>query len=243
MESPHYISPRAHSPTKSPAKGLEKLITELKLERQKCTNALQERSKLKIELEKVKQSLVESQEELHATEAHNQRLVETFTAAEKKIYELEADLLSKSDDFKQLSKRNLKLEEENLQLSQELDAFKDDRSQLGRGDRGTSDAVAEIESTVQAKNAIIQQLESEVRQLKRVNESTERKLVDLSHVLDLKNREAEDGRALHLRIEEISSSYQRLQQTCEELRHELEDSLEKNNDLSSKFKDVTEQSR
>lgn len=249
MESPHqFLTPRgapaAHSPIKSPAKGLEKLIAELKLERQKCTTALQERSKLKIELEKVKQALLESQEEVQASETHNQRLMETFTANEKRIDELEGELLSRSDELNQMKKFIQKSEDENRKLSREVQELRAEssHSSLSRGDAGVPH-FDEMESTIQAKNEIIQQLENEVRQLKRVNDSAERKMTDLSHVLDLKNHESEDMRGLHVRIEEVSSSHSRLQKTCEELRRELEDSLEKNGDLTSKLKEVTEISR
>lgn len=240
-------SASALSPSKSSAKGLEKLIQELKLERQKCTNALQEKSKLKIENEKLKQLLNETKEEIHGTELHNQQLLETFHLNEKKIYELEENNLILNDELNQLKKRYMKIEEEKEKMNEEMMDLRGSSGE-GRGRTGgygemSHPQIDELESIILSKNSIIQQLENDIKQIKKINENNEKKLLEVSHALDLKTHEEEDLRSLHVRIEEMTSSHHRLQQTCEELREELESSMKKNSDLAGRLKEVTELSR
>ena len=100
------------SPIKSSSKGLEKLLSELKLERQKCTKALEERSKYKIEIEKLKLINNEIENELKSIEIYNKNLLDNFNLSEKKINELEVNLLSKDEELNQVRNKYTKLENE-----------------------------------------------------------------------------------------------------------------------------------
>ncbi len=232
MESP--------SRSLSPAKGLEKLVQELKLERTKSTTAIQERARLKIEHEKLKQSFIEIQEELQSTEQHNQQLLDSFTKAEQKIYELEHDLDEKRQENQEILRENKKINDQ-LQITiQELNEMKENSTHFLSNEGVDPNYSLELETKLQSKNTLIKELEDEIKQLKKINETNDKKIFDLTRRVELLDHETEDIRSLHTQIEELTSSYSRLHHSHEEVKKEFEESIERNSDLTARLKDVTE---
>lgn len=231
------------SPVKSPAPGLEKLANELRQERQKCTNALQDRAKQKIEIERLKQQLQDSQDDLSNTEENYSHLSESYAQLEATVAELEVAVSSRDQEILKLAHLHeatqddlSKAKSEFTNTASEADRYKEDCDAL----RGK---VEELESILSAKSGLIEELEDEAVQLKRINELHENRLKEATYELNRRSEELDSVNRESVRMEALSSSYSDLQHSSEEVRTELEQALARNAELTSKLRDTQEHSR
>jgi chromosome segregation ATPase len=228
---------------KSPTKGLEKLALELRQERQKCTNALQDRSKQKIEIEKLKQTISQCNEELQQSEDHNRRLMENFSEAEKRIYDVESKLQSREDDYKNLLQRNAKTEEELTSTLEELHNQSDLMKSSRLGQKSLNTQTDELEARIESKNSVIRELELEIQHLKRFQDSQENKIKGYLLELERKNLEIDDFKFQNSKLDTVTTSFSDLQRASEGVREELERALTKNSELSAKLRESVEYGR
>ena len=231
------------SPVKSPAPGLEKLANELRQERQKCTNALQDRAKQKIEIERLKQQLQNSQDDLINREENYNRLSESYALLEQKVGELESAVISRDSEIARLVKLHSSEEQELEECRNEL-KLSDDRSESLQQEcdmmRGK---IEELEHILSAKAALVEELVEEADQLKRLNELHNNRLKEVTYELNRRTEELDSTRRDGTRAEALSASYEDLQRSSEEVQQQLDEALQRTAELSSKLRDTQDMNR
>lgn len=228
---------------KSPAPGLEKLASELRQERQKCTSALQDRAKQKIEIERLKQQLQDSQADLASTNESYTQLTEAYAQLERNVGDLEASLNSRDQEVVKLKHLYDITHTEVLSSREELSHCVIDIENLQSERDTVKGKVEDLETMLTAKNALIHELEEEAVQLKRINELHENRLKEATYELNRRSEELDTVRRETFRADALSSSYQDLQQSSDEVRSELEQALERSAELANKLRETQEHCR
>jgi chromosome segregation ATPase len=231
------------SPMKSPAQGLEKLASELRQERQKCTTALQDRAKQKIEIERLKQQLQDSQADLANTEENYSQLTEAFAQLERNVGDLEATVVLRDQEIVKLKHLFDGTHEEVQSSRAELANCVNDMENVQSERDLLRSKVGDLESMLSAKNDLIHELEEETTQLKRINELHGNRLKEATYELNRRSEELDTVRRESVRAEALSSSYTDLQQSSDEVRSELEQALERNAELSAKLRETQDHGR
>ncbi|CAE7843519.1 unnamed protein product, partial [Symbiodinium microadriaticum] len=103
--------------------------------------------------------------------------------------------------------------------------------------------IEELESILTAKSALIEELEEEAAQLKRLNELHSNRLKEATYELNRRSEELDSVRREGARVEAISASYVDLQQSSDEVRIELEQALQRNAELTSRLRETQESNR
>jgi chromosome segregation ATPase len=224
----------------SPVKGLDRLSNELRLERQKCTAALQERSKLKIEIEKLKSENADLEGELSNSIQELKQFQNSSRAQEIKIKELEDDLNSKTEEIKVLQSSLLSVKSDVKQNRDALSKTTLDGQSAKELEQFLRSKVSELEILVGVKDNTINEMKDEMERLKRVVSITESKNNEIMTSLNSRQREFDEMRGKALKVDSLTRNFNDIQRTSEQMKNELESSILKITEISHKLREANE---
>jgi len=223
----------------SPIRGLERLSEDLKLERQKANAALQDRARLRIEVESLKQYIEKQSLEINEGKA-------ALEGAEGEIESLRQQIVDaeKISEGHKASGRLSQLQVE--QVKTELAERNQINDSLTRDLRESRDQFlalqndfSALESKAESRDGLIRELELEVGQLRQKCLEAEQK-VALSHetiVEQIKTSEDMDLRVKH--ADALKENYAQLQSEHADLRREFEILLKRNTEATTKNNECT----
>lgn len=227
----------------SPLRGIEKLSDELKIERQKSTAALQERSRLRIEIESLR--------------AENQNFLAQVDLFGKKIQ-------AKDDENQEIVSRHLEIEERNAILIREieeanrkLELFENDCMRVSRErdqllemlkekeelEKNVSKQNDELEAKIVARESLIVELRQDVNNLRQRQLSFEEKDSHAAQTAQMNEQLMGELRVRAKRSEVVHESYQQQLGVNEDMKGELEKCLESNYFLSKQLKDAVKKNQ
>lgn len=224
----------------NPSYGLEKLSNELRIERQKCTNALQERAKLKVEVEKLRQENVYLQNALNESLEEIKKYQGECVGADSKIHELQDDLNARDTELKALQNSVVAIRSE---LKQEREAVTNNSASSKTSkniEQSLKSRIAEIEMTLSVRDNQIIDLKEEIDSMKRKNEITEDKYEELNSSMISKQREFDEIRSKAMKTESLTRNFSDMQRTGEQMKTELEQSIRKISEVSQRLRDANE---
>lgn len=220
-------------PMTSPLRGLEKLSEDLRLERQKSNAALQEKARLKIEIESLKQSITSQIQEITDLKA-NIETAESENQTLRKSLQFNESLVERE-------RQNVKDLHVNLDsLRIDIDQKQYEINSLNRKLNESSELVTTSESIIKnyetkltAKDALIEELQVEIEQLRNVQLANESKVLTLQDAADERHRQITELEVKLKQSDALAENYIKLQVTHNDLRREFEEILSLNASLSS----------
>lgn len=230
------------STPKSPnlIRGLEKVSEELRQERQKCTIALQDRARQKVENESMKQLLLQYQAELRDNSRKNEILNVRVVSVETVISDLQEELREKEKEIDEL--RNKLIEKDGIFVVEEQTKSKISNEFQGLVVRNSS-----LENSLNAQESRLISYEesaveqkAEIERLRNSNKLLDSRHNDLNNLIATQSTELEKLRNQLKRNEGISEFYQDIESLSAKLRSDLEDSTKKNFDLTTQLREVVQ---
>jgi chromosome segregation ATPase len=218
----------------SPLRGIEKLSEDLRLERQKSNIALQEKARLKIEVESLKQTLESRSDE-------TSRLHMKMQAHEHEMEALRKSLLDKEGT---LNNEHLRSEEQRREISSlkaSIEAMHDDIHRLHNELKEKSNTINQadifiktIEGKVISKDNLNEELQNEILQLRSISSGLEGRLALSEETLGERMRQVNDYELRLKQADTTMDNYVKLQINHNELRKEFEDALNASTELASR---------
>jgi chromosome segregation ATPase len=223
----------------SPLKGIEKLSEDLRVERQKANIALQDRARLRIEVESLKKTV----EQLELSLQEWQNRCNNF---ESKNGELSKNLdSSKNYETSLLSELQAKLNE-NAILLDEKSSFQNELKLLqniqAEKEIALNSSILKIESLeirMKSKDETMNDLKNEIQSARRSLLSSEQTNLDLNQKFTKQSKMFEDLKSRFDVTEMLERSYSESQQSNELLREEISQQKKINTDLKQRIKEVS----
>lgn len=222
----------------SPLRGLERISSELSQERAKCTAALKDRARQKIEIEKLKQKNQAYQEELVEL---RDRLEESEKHIENESNELNQSTFKLNDKEREISQCKSELQSAVSQIEnykKELEALQSSHAQL-------NERYVEIRNEYEDENDAKAMLEKQVQELQESNQAlrsqknrTDDTVSSMSAKYSDQLKELEEYKLRSRKYDTISEKYNWLMQSSDEIRRELEETLRRNTDLSHQCREA-----
>lgn len=216
----------------SPVRGIEKIWEELKQERAKSSHALQDKARQKIEIEKLKQEIISLNNELkNATEraGHSE---EVISSLHQRIDKLENVNASQQRDFNNLQDTAHTLEEQLEKVTNDYHTTLESNTSLQSTVKDLNNKLIEWETKCRNLDRSCSELRQEMERSRKEKETLRASTMDVSMKLSSQSNEIDELRhALH-RAEAVASSYGDLQATCDDIKLELEECVERNSSLS-----------
>jgi chromosome segregation ATPase len=223
----------------SPAKGVERLAEELKFERQKATNALSDRGRLRVEIESLKKDNEEKREEIESLNelCNNERnLAETLQNEldESRAMQnaLHNDLTHKIADYNNLYNEHMEVMSEN-QANQNLLHEKDIKiTQL-------TIKCDSLEGRGNKKDELLNQLKAEIYEVRQSQMENEQVKMNLYEELKQQKQWNEELKSKLQAVDIMESSYSQTRSSNDELRTELEQALNANATLMEQMREMS----
>ncbi|KAJ1424063.1 hypothetical protein B484DRAFT_398440 [Ochromonadaceae sp. CCMP2298] len=210
----------------SPLRGLERLTEELRLERQKASTALQDRARLRVEIESLKQSNEQKEEELRVAQ-------DSYVLAQTDIGYLSADLAQLRADFQVVSEDLVAQNEhhgvlynDKMALQMEVDVLRE--SLMGHETRiaGMRIRTESLETQRAGKDELLAQVRREMQELRAAHKGVEGEKLALFAALVEARGGSEALRAQLDAAEGQQTSMADIYASNDKLRAELEACLE-----------------
>lgn len=223
----------------SPIKGLERLSEELRLERQKSNQALQERARSKIEIESLRQTNEHSRNELLDLQSNYEELksqnvayrtqLEQFQNQEY-LYQQKIDSLEQHLREFQLHHEQFVAEQHQLKLTYQ----KQHEDVLAYQIK-----IDTLEKKSLSKDDLINSLKQDIANMRNAHLSFEQEKLSTIHELSNKTMLNEELQLQLQSVNELNESYEYLQQRNQTLKLELDESMELNSQLNSTIHELT----
>lgn len=227
----------------SPVKGLEKLALELRQERQKSTNALQDRSRQKIEIEKLKSQLSDSQFEIEGKQADYDSLSHAHHVVKLQITDAEEQHQQQENLIMELREQVESHEIEYREQGEILSEMQVQYDRMKGTEISNTQTIAKLENAINSRSDVIEEMEREVKRQQNTISQQEQRISDLS--MDLLEKNSHDDVQL-LKIQKadvVAENYREMQLSSEHLRNELEETLQRSNEISSKLREAQNHTR
>jgi chromosome segregation ATPase len=206
----------------SPVKGLERLREELRLETAKCTEALREIARLRIEngtLEEAKEDLEGELQECKRLMGDDQAEVERLTGAVQHLsndYEyLQEETAAKDVDLQAIHDEKNRLQAENESLQ---DALRESDGQLS----ACNVRCQSLEARAAARDEVLNKQKAEINDMRHSRDAAVKELLDANELLR-KQIEWNEELKLELgKLETMSDGYEQTRASNDELRQALD---------------------
>lgn len=167
----------------SPLKGIERISEELRLERQKANNALQDRARLRVEIEGLKQTVDQQVDEIN-------QYRELYNNAHLENEQLKKQLHEEGGEQELMH-------EEMINLRQEMEVFNNTKQQLmdenealleKQKEKDTLIAAMQVklesyETRTSSKDELINNMKNDIQQIRKQQLSAEQEKMELSSLL------------------------------------------------------------
>ena len=221
----------------SPLKRLERLSDDIKIERDKATNALQEKARLKIEMESLKQQLnnqiIETTEYRKSVEASDtliRSLKESLNELRSTEDKLRSDIKISNINNEELESYNREQKLKYQSLSYEMELLNDKLSKL----QITNDG---LDGRIQAKDQLIDEYKDEISRLKKTIKSNDDKVNLITQALNTSVQSNEELKLKARKADNIHQTYMQLLKSYDDLKREYESVSISNETLDQKLKD------
>jgi chromosome segregation ATPase len=222
----------------SPLSGLERLSADLQQERQKCTAALKDRAKQKIEIERLKQKNLAYKEELDDL---RDRLEDTERIIQSETNELNQSTFKLNDKDKEVNRCKSELETAQATIKSTETTLQDLQTAYASLNADYIAARGQCDD----ENEGILMLEKQIQELKDSNQmlrsmksNTDEAASNMHNKYADQVKELEEYKIRSRKFDTISEKYTWLQQNGEEVRRELEDTLRRNTALSRQSREA-----
>jgi chromosome segregation ATPase len=221
----------------SPLKRLERLSDDIKIERDKATNALQEKARLKIEMESLKQQLnnqiietTEYRKSVDASDTLIRSLKESLNELRSTEDKLRSDIKISNINNEELDSyiREQKLKYQSI--SYEMELLNDKLSKL----QITNDG---LDGRIQAKDQLIDEYKDEISRLKKTIKSNDDKVNLITQALNTSVQSNEELKLKARKADNIHQTYMQLLKSYDDLKREYESVSISNETLDQKLKD------
>jgi chromosome segregation ATPase len=227
----------------SPVKGLEKLVQELRQERQKSTSALQDRSRQKIEIEKLKTLLADAQFEIEGKNSDFESLSREHHLARARAEESEQQVAESDRVISELRRQveaHCEDRREQIELLAEMQAQYD---RMKEAEVGFAQTVSKLESAVETRTDVIEEMERDMKRQQSTVSQQEARINDLLLDLAEKTSQEDEHRSRLQRADVVAENYRAMQVSSESLRQELDETLARSSEVSSKLREAQNQNR
>lgn len=222
----------------SPLKGVERLSEELKAERIKASNALQDRAKLRIENETLKQhndlkdnEISRFREELFQSNMEIERLEKVMEEKEVDYFLLQDNIKNRDNEMGSIYKDKLKYQVENESLQEKL-------NQKDLLIASMNIRLESSDSKLLGKDEIISHLERDIIEMRNNLMVTEQEKMSIQQSLLDVTRKHEDLQShMHL-INMMEDGYNQTKNSNDLLRNELEQTSYNNVSLLEKIREL-----
>lgn len=225
----------------SPLKGIERITEDLKLERQKANSALQERARLRIEIETLKQK--------------NDNLSNELAVSKESVDSLLYQLEEKKKEISLIESREENNNSNNVSNYKELLYYKEQYNNAQQQNENLLIQVKEREAEnkiliskldgqenrFSSKDQLIEELKKEVELLRSTNSETEEKYLNCYEELQEKLSENQGLQSDLARLESAEYNYNNLVDSNDSLRNELDNVLNANSELQDNLRELTAQ--
>lgn len=220
-------------------KGLERLSEDLKQERQKATSALQDRARLRIEIENLKGQNQQLSGDLTDLQQKYDNLISEKQLMESKLNEKDSVKMSKDHELLEI-KKTLDFTRSSLdKMTVERDEKVEELAARNEKVNSFSQRNDILEGKLAAKEELIFQLKEEIGKLKNKQTGYDDKEVHALSQLNDRSREIQELRNRAKQAEIVKESYQQQFSINKEIKQELEAALEANSNLTQQLRDST----
>lgn len=227
----------------SPVRGLEKLAQELRHERQKSTSALQDRNRQRIEVEKIKSQLADAQCEIENKQTEYDSLAQAHHEAQLQIQDFENHLQEHENLIAELREQAANHE---VEMREQAEIQADLQAEYDRlkGEEITStQTIAKLENAVVSRTDVIEEMEREIKRQQSTIAQQEQRINNLTMDLAEKNSQDDEYLSKLKKAEVVEENYREMQMSSAQLRSELEESLQRSGDISSKLREAQNHAR
>ncbi len=222
----------------SPMKGIERLSEELRLERQKANHALQDRARLKVEIESLKQNIelqrVEYQDMIHSYEelkGSYQQLSHQYEELDHLRHEQDETLSTISKDREQVVNQYTAALQENQALITEIHELKEELSK-------EKILHETCNKKLSSKDELIQHLKDELLTIRQHHTTIEQEKMSQYEQLHHSVAINEELQTKLQMVDAIETGYHQTRLSNDELRTELDKSVALNSQLNEYIRDL-----
>ena len=212
--------------------GLEKLTSELRHERQKATEALQDRARLKVENESQRQQIARQERDLESMSSNLQQSLSELSVLRLDVENFRTkELQMRSSESEQMHSLH-ESEEQRIRFENENALLKTRNEELEAAVFRLNEDKKGIESKYNSTKTQLLSIESEVEELRTSKILSEEQHLHNTNDLRKKIGMLEEMKDRVKKVEALELSNQQLLEANEQLQQELEESLTKNVNLS-----------
>lgn len=224
----------------SPIKGLERLSEELKIERQKLNIALQERARVRVEVESHKQTIEQQRSEIQEyTEVINS-LKDELEQANSRADVLQSNYDGLQEEARQRENQYQSWLQSSQDQTQSAVAYEEQLQAKDEEIKSLQILIETMDTKAHAKDDLIATLKDELLDLRRMNANNEHEKLEAYRYLSELDATNQDL-TMKLHLADVSShGLQERQSATEELRSELEESLQLNTSLNEQVRELNE---
>ena len=227
----------------SPVKGLEKLAQELRHERQKSTSALQDRNRQKIEIEKLKSQLEDAQYEIEGKQADYDSISHAHHVAKLQLTDAVEHHQQHESLIEELKDQVESHEIEYREQAEILSEMQVQYDRMKGFEISSAQTISKLENAIISRSDVIEEMEREVKRQQGTITQQEQRINDLT--MDLAEKHNQDD--MHLsklqKAEVVAENYREMQLSSEQLKNELEETLERSGEMASKLREAQNHTR
>jgi chromosome segregation ATPase len=222
----------------SPMKGIERLSEELRLERQKANHALQDRARLKVEIESLKQSMENQRHDYQDLQLQHDELKASFTSLSQQYAELDQLRHEQDETLSSLSKEREQIFTQYQHTLHEQESMIQSIQEM-KEELAKEKIVQETSlKKLQSKEELIQHLKEELYLIRQQQvDSEQEKLSTFQQLHHSVAMNEELQTKLHM-ADAIETGYQQTKMSNEELRYELDKSIALNQSLNETIREL-----
>lgn len=222
----------------SPVRGLEKLAEDLRYERKKSTNALQDRSRQKIEIENLKGQLADAHMDIDSKQTQLENLARAHELSEQRIKDNDERLEDNENLFAKLKKEldATVLEHQEQAMAQQI--LQEQYDQSKKVEVTLTQNISKLEGAVASRGDVIEELEREIKRQQVGMSQQEQRIREMSQ--DLAERFSRDDETTTQlqRAEVVEENYKEMQASSQHLKAELDESQQRGGEMSYKLREA-----
>jgi chromosome segregation ATPase len=220
-------------------KGIERLSEELKLERQKANQALQDRARLKIELESLKQSMESQRHEQQDLLKDNLSLKQQVNTLEREREALQQLQHEQDETLSHLNREREGLLRSMQGLDERVATLQQDNVHYQDELKKASILQDTATNKLNAKEELIQHLKEELLSIRSMHSSMEQEKLSTFQQLHEQTAANEELQTKLQLVDVFESGYQQTRSSNDDLRVELENSLTLNTTLNESIHELS----
>lgn len=225
----------------SPLRGLEKLSEDLRQERSRASLAMQERARMRIEIESLKQTVEKQNLEIVDHKSTISRFETEKSLMNDDLVNINDKFLKDKQECQDLISENEKLKKDLLDKNNECDSLINRCAELRNQSLELETIIHSSDNKTSSKDTMIQDLQNELSHLRRVQTDSEKKIEFLSKLYDETKNQLEDCQQQNSQDSLARERLSQLQLSYADLQREYENTLQHSNDDKKKLLVVQQQ--